>query len=146
MENFRLKNRWMYGGYIILWWVLGGLIFYCLLNLITQSPKEEADFLYPYSSYMLTGILIGWMHSRTYYVVGKDILQIRTPYVLLKTLVLHDIIQAVHYDSTRFNVRHGWYNVCLTLQEGKKVYLYAKDGEKLIELLLSLPECSAARH
>lgn len=93
----------MYGGYIILWWVLGGLIFYCLLNLITQSPKEEADFLYPYSSYMLSGILISWMHSRTYYVVGKDILQIRTPYVLLKTLVLHDIVQAVHYDSTRFN-------------------------------------------
>lgn len=123
----------MYGGYIILWWVLGGLIFYCLLNLITQSPKEEADFLYPYSSYMLSGILISWMHSRTYYVVGK-------------ALVLHDIVQAVHYDSTQFNVRHGWYNVCLTLQKGKKVYLYAKDGEKLIALLPSPPECSTARH
>lgn len=59
----------MYGGYIILWWFLGGLIFYCLLNLITQSPKEEADLLYPYSSYMLSGILVSWMHSRTYYAV-----------------------------------------------------------------------------
>lgn len=68
----------MYGGYIILWWFLGGLIFYCLLNLITQSPKEEADLLYPYSSYMLSGILVSWMHSRTYYAVRKEILQIRT--------------------------------------------------------------------
>lgn len=135
MENFRLKNKWIYGGYIILWWFLGGLIFYCILNMITQVPKEGASFLYPYSSYMLSGILIGWMHSRTYYAVRNDILQLRTPHLLLKTVVLQDIIKTDHYTSTKFDVIHGWYNVCLTLQKGKKVYLYAKDEKKLIALL-----------
>lgn len=67
--------------------------FYCILNMITQVPKEDASFLYPYSSYMLSGILIGWMHSRTYYAVRNDILQLRTPHLLLKTVVLQDIIK-----------------------------------------------------
>lgn len=52
MENFRLKNRWNYGGYIILWWFLGGLIFYCILNMnpchlhtVQRQRGQQAVFL-----------------------------------------------------------------------------------------------------
>lgn len=30
MENFKVKNRLVYGGYIALLWLLGGLAFYSI--------------------------------------------------------------------------------------------------------------------
>ena len=33
MENFKVKNRLVYGGYIALLWLLGGLAFYYILNM-----------------------------------------------------------------------------------------------------------------
>ena len=44
MENFKVKNRLVYGGYIALLWLLGGLAFYYILNIITQSPEETPAF------------------------------------------------------------------------------------------------------
>lgn len=32
MENFKVKNRLVYGGYIALLWLLGGLAFYYILE------------------------------------------------------------------------------------------------------------------
>lgn len=52
MENFKVKNRLVYGGYIALLWLLGGLAFYYILNIITQSPEENSSLLCHYSSYM----------------------------------------------------------------------------------------------
>ena len=65
----------------------------------------------------------------------NDILQIRTPYLVLKTLVLQDIIKADYYASAKLHFLHGWYNVCLTDQKGKKYYLYVKNEKRFIELL-----------
>lgn len=45
MENFKLKNKFMYGSYIILLWFLCGLLFYCFLILVTQAPQEDSNFL-----------------------------------------------------------------------------------------------------
>ena len=50
MENFKLKNRFIYGSHIILLWFLCGLLFYCFLNLVTQAPQEDSNFLSHYSS------------------------------------------------------------------------------------------------
>lgn len=84
MENFKVKNRLVYGGYIALLWLLGGLAFYYILNIITQSPEEDSSLLCHYSSYIVIGIVISWMHSRTYYSLMNGILQIRTPHVIVK--------------------------------------------------------------
>ena len=45
MENFKVKNRLVYGGYIALLWLLGGLAFYYILNIITQSPEDDSSLL-----------------------------------------------------------------------------------------------------
>lgn len=47
MENFKVKNRLVYGGYIALLWLLGGLAFYYILNIITQSPEEDSAIIHP---------------------------------------------------------------------------------------------------
>ena len=127
MENFKVKNRLVYGGYIALLWLLGGLAFYYILNIITQSPEEDSSLLCHYSSYIVIGIVISWMHSR--------ILQIRTPHVIVKTLILQNIIKADCHASAKFHLLRGWYNVSLTDQKGKKVYLYTENAKRLIELL-----------
>ena len=44
METSRLKTDWFNGGYIALLWLLGGLAFYYILNIITQSPEEDPAF------------------------------------------------------------------------------------------------------
>lgn len=135
MENFKVKNKLVYGGYIVLLWLLGGLAFHYILNTIIQSPKEESNLLYHYSSYILIGIVTSWIHSRTYYSLMNGILQIRTPHVILRTLILQNITKADYYASARFHPLHGWYNVSLIDQKGKKVYLYTKNEKRLIELL-----------
>ena len=81
MENFKLKNRFIYGSHIILLWFLCGLLFYCFLNLVTQAPQEDSNFLSHYSSYILIGIVTTWIYGRVYYSVRNGILQIRTPYL-----------------------------------------------------------------
>lgn len=40
MENFKVKNRLVYGGYIALLWLLGGLAFYYILNIINVSSTN----------------------------------------------------------------------------------------------------------
>lgn len=47
MENFKLKNKFMYGSYIILLWFLCGLLFYCFLILVTQAPQRRFEFFVP---------------------------------------------------------------------------------------------------
>lgn len=43
MENFKVKNRLVYGGYIALLWLLGGLAFYYILNnLLKKTPAFYA--------------------------------------------------------------------------------------------------------
>ena len=135
MENFKVKNRLVYGGYIALLWLLGGLAFYYILNMITQSPEEDSSLLCHYSSYIVIGIVISWMHSLTYYSLMNGILQIRTPHVIVKTLILQNIIKADCHASAKFHLLRGWYNVSLTDQKGKKVYLYTENAKRLIELL-----------
>lgn len=135
MENFKVKNRLVYGGYIALLWLLGGLAFYYILNMITQSPEDDSGLLCHYSSYIVIGIVISWMHSRTYYSLMNGILQIRTPHVIVKTLILQNIIKADCHTSAKFHLLRGWYNVSLTDQKGKKVYLYTENAKRLIELL-----------
>ena len=71
METSRLKTELVYGGYIALLWLLGGLAFYYILNIITQSPEEDSSLLCHYSSYIVIGIVISWMHSRTYYSLNE---------------------------------------------------------------------------
>lgn len=135
MENFKLKNKFMYGSHIILLWFLCGLLFYCFLILVTQAPQEDSNFLSHYLFYILIAIATSWIYGRIYYSLRNDILQIRTPYLVLKTLVLQDIIKADYYASAKLHFLHGWYNVCLTDQKGKKYYLYVKNEKRFIELL-----------
>ena len=75
------------------------------------------------------------MHSRTYYSLMNGILQIRTPHVIVKTLILQNIIKADCHASAKFHLLRGWYNISLTDQKGKKVYLYTENAKRLIELL-----------
>lgn len=99
------------------------------------SSPRRFEFLSHYLFYILIAIATSWIYGRVYYSLRNDILQIRTPYLVLKTLVLQDIIKADYYASAKLHFLHGWYNVCLTDQKGKKYYLYVKNEKRFIELL-----------
>ena len=49
--------------------------------------------------------------------------------------ILQNIIKADCHASAKFHLLRGWYNVSLTDQKGKKVYLYTENAKRLIELL-----------
>mgnify|MGYP000566875408 FL=1 len=103
--------------------------------LFPESGHPSSPGRFEFSVPLLIGIVTTWIYGRVYYSIRNGILQIRTPYLVLKTLVLQDIIKADYYASAKLHFLHGWYNVCLTDQKGKKYYLYVKNEKRFLELL-----------
>lgn len=129
MKKFGLKNRLLYGGIIILPWLICGGSFY-----IWFFKEDFSNFITYFSSYMLAGILTSWIQSRKYYSVLNSVLQIRSPYVVFNTINVQDIVKVEPYTSTKLGI-NGLYTMRIICSNGKKFYIYPERQEELISAL-----------